>query len=59
MTARISDEKLNINSAQINTGKADACCIFEIDVQSLPHLEKVINSLQKVKGVMKVERVSA
>lgn len=59
MTTRISEEKLNIKSAQINTGKANACCIFEIDVQSLPHLEKVINSLQKIKGVMKVERVSA
>jgi len=59
LTARISDEKLNINSAQINTAQANACCIFEIDVQSLAHLEKVINSLQKVKGVSKVERVSA
>lgn len=56
MTSKISEEKLNITSAQINTGPANACCLFEIDVKSLTHLEKVIHSLQKVKGVIRVER---
>ncbi len=33
--------------------------IFELNVTDLTHLNKVVNSLMKVKGVMKVERVKS
>lgn len=59
MSATISEEKVNISSAQINTTKLQASCLFEVDVKSLNRLDQVIKSLQKVKGVIKVERISS
>lgn len=57
MSTTITGEKANISSAQINTKTAKAHCIFEVTVESLTQLEKVIKALQKVKGVYSVERV--
>lgn len=59
MSSKISGEKANISSVHINTNTAKADCFFELEVMSLNHLEKVINALQKVKGIYKVERVVA
>jgi GTP pyrophosphokinase len=58
MSSSITGKKANITSAQINTKTARAVCIFEIAVESLTHLEKVIDALHKVKGVTKVDRIS-
>jgi len=57
MSSKISSEKVNIASARINTGTAKANCLFEVDVKSLSHLERVIGAIRKVKGVVSVERV--
>lgn len=57
MSLKISEKKVNITSAQIITGTTQATCIFELDVKSLSHLSGIVNSLGKVKGVLKVERV--
>ena len=59
MSSTISGKKANIASVHINTNTAKADCFFEIEVESLNHLEKVITALQKVKGIYKVERVVA
>lgn len=58
MSSTISSEKANITSAQINTASARANCLFEVEVDSLSHLEKMVAALQKVKGVIKVERIA-
>ena len=58
MSAKISSVKVNIVSAQINTGETQATCIFEVDVNALPQLKKVMSALERVRGVIKVERIS-
>ena len=58
MTAKISSVKVNIVSAQISTGDTQATCIFEIEVNALSQLNKVVSALERVKGVLKVERIS-
>ena len=58
MSTTITGEKANITSAQINTKTARAQCIFEVAIDSLKHLERVINALHKVKGVHSVERIN-
>ncbi len=58
MSAKISSVKVNIVSAQINTGDTQATCIFEVAVNALPQLKKVMSALERVKGVIKVERIS-
>lgn len=57
MSSRISEQKVNITSARINTGEAKASCLFELDVESVSCLEKVMNAIRKIKGVTRVERV--
>jgi len=58
MTLAITNAEANIVSAQIkSTVDKRGENIFELNVTDLTHLNKVVNSLMKVKGVMKVERV--
>jgi len=57
ISSTISSKKANISSAHINTSTDLADCFFELEVESLTHLEKVVSALQKVKGINKVERV--
>ena len=48
----------NIISASVHsTPDRKGINIFEVDVQNLDHLNRVINALLKVKGVYKVERM--
>ena len=57
MSSKISEQKVNIAGARVNTGDAKASCFFELDVESANHLERVMGAIQKVKGVTKVERL--
>ncbi len=60
MTLAITNAEANIVSAQIkSTVDKRGENIFELNVTDLTHLNKVVNALMKVKGVMKVERVKS
>ncbi len=58
MTQAITNAEANIVSAQIkSTVDKRGENIFEVNVTDLNHLNRVTNSLMKVKGVIKVERM--
>ncbi len=58
ITLAITNCEANIASAQIqSTIDQRGENIFEVNVTDLAHLQKVMNSLMKVKGVIKVERI--
>ncbi len=60
MSSTITSAEANITSAQIKTTKdKKAKCIFEVQVDDLKHLRQVIGSLEKIKKVIKVERLMA
>lgn len=59
MSSAITSKEANISSADIRTTPdKKAVCTFEIQVNDLDHLKSIIKSLQKVKNVIKVERVT-
>lgn len=54
----ISSQEANITNARVDTtGEKKAVCTFEMEIQNLNHLKKVIKALEKVKGVNRVERI--
>jgi len=58
ISSSISGNGVNITGAQIKTtddGNAEST--FDIEIGNLKQLKKVFNSLQKITGVMKVERI--
>lgn len=58
ITLAITNCEANIASAQIHsTIDQRGENIFEVNVTDLAHLQKVMNSLMKIKGVIKVERI--
>ena len=58
ITGAITNCEANIISANIfSTPDHKGVNIFEVDVQDLEHLNRVINALLKLKGVYKVERM--
>jgi guanosine-3',5'-bis(diphosphate) 3'-pyrophosphohydrolase len=58
ISSAISGYKVNITGAQIKTtADGNAESTFDIEIENLTQLKKVINSLQKIEGVMKVERI--
>jgi len=58
ITGAITNCEANIISASVHsTPDRKGINIFEVDVQNLDHLNRVINALLKVKGVYKVERM--
>ena len=58
MSSTITSAEANITSAQILTTKdKKAKCVFEVQVDDLKHLRQVIGSLEKIKEVIKVERL--
>jgi GTP pyrophosphokinase len=60
MTMAITNAEANIVSAQIkSTIDKRGENIFELNVTDLNHLNKVMNALLKVKGVIKVERIKS
>jgi GTP pyrophosphokinase len=60
ISAAISSTEANISNASIKTMDDNkAVCKFEVEVASLEHLNSVIKSLQKIKKVVKVQRLHA
>ncbi len=58
ITLAITNCEANIASAQIqSTIDQRGENIFEVNVTDLAHLQKVMNALMKIKGVIKVERI--
>ncbi len=58
ITGAITNSEANIVSAKIlSTPDHKGINNFEVDVQDLDHLNRVINAIMKVKGVYQVERV--
>ncbi|MBI5643817.1 MAG: bifunctional (p)ppGpp synthetase/guanosine-3',5'-bis(diphosphate) 3'-pyrophosphohydrolase [Deltaproteobacteria bacterium] len=58
MTNAIKAADANISSAEIKTNQDNkAVCTFEVDVSDLAHLKIIIAGLQKIKKVIKVERI--
>jgi GTP pyrophosphokinase len=58
ITVAITNCEANIASAQIqSTIDQRGENIFEVNVIDLSHLQKVMNALMKIKGVIKVERI--
>lgn len=59
MTKAITDHGANIVSANIKTVSGKAVNIFDIDVESAAHFDRVKRALERVAGVIKVERMSS
>ncbi|MBI5286074.1 MAG: bifunctional (p)ppGpp synthetase/guanosine-3',5'-bis(diphosphate) 3'-pyrophosphohydrolase, partial [Deltaproteobacteria bacterium] len=60
MSSTITSAEANISSANIRTTPdKKAICTFEVEVNDLAHLESIIKGLQKIKRVLRVERVRA
>jgi GTP pyrophosphokinase len=58
ITQAITDSEANIASASIqSTVDKRGVNLFELGVADLAHLNRVMNSIQRVKGVLKVERM--
>jgi guanosine-3',5'-bis(diphosphate) 3'-pyrophosphohydrolase len=58
ITMAITNSEANIASAQIqSTIDQRGENTFEVNVVDLSHLQKVMNAIMKVKGVIKVERI--
>ena len=58
ISGAIADADANIISASVHTrGDKKGRNLFEIDVENLEHLNRVIREIKKVKGVTKVERI--
>ncbi len=60
MSKAISSVGINISRAEVRTGiDKKAVNVFEVMVDSVDSLNRVMRGLGKVKGVMKVQRVRA
>lgn len=58
ISGAIADADANIVSASVHArGDKKGRNLFEIDVENLEHLNRVIREIKKVKGVTKVERI--
>ena len=58
ISSSIADQGVNITGAEVRTtGDGNAISTFDLELSSLKQLNKVINSLRKIKGIMRVERV--
>ena len=58
MTKTISNTGINISQASIRTsGDAKAINIFHLEINDLQQLQHVMRSLEKMKGVISVERI--
>ncbi len=58
MSEAFSVQAINIESAQIRTTRdKKAICVFEISVKDLTQLNNVILHLQKIKGIIGVQRI--
>ena len=59
MSESFATQGINIDSAQIRTTRdKKAICLFEVSVKDLSQLSNAILSLQKIKGIINVQRVT-
>jgi (p)ppGpp synthase/HD superfamily hydrolase len=60
ITSYLADQNININELQVKTFKVDDIALvnLSIDVNNLRQLENCMASIQKIKNVMQVRRVS-
>ncbi len=60
ITSSISSNEANITNASVNTTEDHkAIGLFELQVNDLNHLNKVIKGIERIKGVYRVERMRA
>jgi GTP pyrophosphokinase len=60
LSSTITGQAANIARAQIRTAEdMKAINTFEVEVESLEHLQRVMKSLEKVEGVIKVDRLAS
>ncbi len=60
LSSTITSQAANIARAQIRTVEdMKAVNTFEVEVENLEHLRRVMKSLEKVEGVIKVERLAS
>ena len=60
ISSAINDCDSNISGAEIKTRQdKKSVCVFEIGVRDAEHLRSIIRALQKIKQVIKVERVKS
>ena len=58
ISSSISSNEANITNAQLSTTQNKrAICTFAVEIRDLNHLRKVIASLEKIKGMVTVERL--
>src|SRR4030043_1026620 len=58
ISASISSNEANITNAKIDTtDDKKAISTFEVEIQDLNHLKKVIKGLEKIKGIYRVGRM--
>lgn len=59
MSESFASQNINIDSAQIRTTRdKKAICLFEISVKDIGQLSNAVLALQKIKGVINVQRIS-
>lgn len=59
MSESFASQGINIESAQIRTTRdKKAICLFEVSVKDVAQLSSAVLSLQKIKGIINVQRVS-
>jgi len=56
VTGAIADVHSNIQDIEVRTDDSQAHIEVTVDIVDMEHLEKVVSSLRKVKGVYQVER---
>lgn len=58
ISSSMSSNEANINNARVDTtDERRAVGTFEVEIRDLNHLKKVIKDLEKIKGVLRVERM--
>ncbi len=57
ISTAISSAGANISNADVRTEDKKAICTFEMEVQDLNHLRTIINGINSIKKVVKVERI--
>ena len=57
ITALISDDNTNIRNIEARTAEGQATIDVVLDIEDLPHLERILRGLRKIPGVRDVQRV--
>ena len=58
ISASITSSEANITNARVDTtDEGSAIGTFEVEIRDLNHLKKVISALQKIRGILRVERL--